>query len=308
VVVGLLLALTLPATALAEPPTATTGRASDVGQNSATLHGTANPKRNAASAYFQYGTSRLYGLTTPATDIGSGNRGVAVTAAIGSLSPFTVHHYRLVVQYGNRLVFGKDRTFRTRKEPLGLTLTASPTRVRSGGSTTLSGTLSGTDAQGKEVRLQGNPFPFSGFADIGNAQVVDPAGNFAFPILDVFVNTQFRVYVVDKPEIGSPVVAVEVPIRVRLRVAKRVKRGKVRFRGRITPVSDNATVEIQRRFHGVWVTVGRTHTTENAAGSSFYRKRVRVRGSGRYRALVTPHGAYVPNTSAVHRVRVVRRK
>jgi hypothetical protein len=305
--VGALIALAFPAAAIADPPKATTGRASDVTQSSATLHGKANPMGHNSSAYFQYGTIRTYGATTPPTAVGAGNQGVAVSAPVGSLSPNTVYHYRLVVQYGNKVVFGDDRTFKTRKQPLGLTLVANPDNVFSGQSTTLSGNLSGSDAQGREVKLQANPFPYAGFQDVGNAQVVDAAGNFAFPILDVFVNTQYRVYVVDRPQIGSPVVGVVVPVKVHLRVAKKVHRGKVRFRGRVTPVNDHVPVEVQRRFHGVWVTVARTHTTDNAAGSSYFQKKVRVRGSGRYRALVTPGGAYVQNTSGVHRVRVVHR-
>jgi hypothetical protein len=306
--VGVLLALALPATAIADPPKATTGRATDITQSTATLHGKANPNGNSSSAYFQYGTLRTYGATTPAQSVGSGKTGVAVGAPIGGLSPNTRYHFRLVVQWGNRVVFGDDHTFRTAKQPLGLTLVATPDRVRSGDSSTLSGNLSGSDAQGKEVQLQVNRFPFSGFENFGNAQVVDSSGNFSFPILQVFTNTQFRVYVVDQPEIGSPVVGVVVPVRVHLRVARRVHRGKIRFRGRITPVSDNSAVEIQRRFHGVWVTVARTHTTDNAAGSSYFRKKVRVRRSGRYRALVTPGGEYVSDVSRVHRVRVVHRR
>ncbi len=307
-VLGLLLALAFPTAALADPPEVTTGRASAVGQNVATLHGRVNPKQNNTTAFFQYGTSRIYGTSTPPTGVGSGGGNVAVSAPIGGLAPNTTYHYRLVAQYGpsNKLVFGKNRTFKTDKQPLGLTLTATPQRVRSGGSTTLSGNLSGSDAPGKEVRLQANPFPFSGFADVGNAQVVDANGNFAFPILDVIYNTQFRVYVVDRPQIGSPIVDVNVPIQVRLKVGKRVRKGKLRFRGRISPVNENAAVEIQRRFHGVWVTVARTHTTDSGAGSSFYRKKVRVRRSGRYRALVTPDARYISNVSRTHRVKVVR--
>ena len=310
VLVAALLALALPATAFADPPTVTTGRATDIGQDVATLHGKVNPERNSTSAFFQYGTSRVYGATTPPTAVGSGNSGVAVNAAIGGLAPYTVYHYRLVAQYGpsNKLRFGKDRRFRTRKQPLGLTLVATPNRVRSGGTTVLSGTLSGTDYEGQQVLLQKNPFPYPGFQNTGNAQVVQHEGTFSFPVLDVFVNTAFRVLLPDKPEVVSPVVAVEVPVQVRLKVGRKVRRGhRLRFRGRVTPVNDHVPVQIQRRFHGQWVTVARTHTTDNAAGSSFFRKKVRVRGSGRYRALVIPGGAYVANVSRVHRIRVVHR-
>jgi hypothetical protein len=304
-----LLALAFPATAIADPPTVTTGGTTAVGQDVATLNGKVNPKKNQSTAFFQYGTSKIYGSTTSPTNVGNGNSGVAVSAPVGGLSPFTRYHYRLVAQYGasNKLVFGKDRTFRTKKQPLGVTVVASPNQVFAGGSTVLSGTVSGTGYQGQQVVLQHNPYPFSGFTQTGNPQVIQQDGTFSFPILDVFVNTAYRVVLPQHPEIVSPEVGVQVLVRVHLRVGKRFKHHRIRFRGRVTPVNDQAPVDIQRRFHGVWVTVAHTHTTDNAAGSSYFQKKVKVRRSGRYRALVTPGGAYTANVSGVHHVRLKRR-
>jgi hypothetical protein len=307
VVLALLVALAVPATALADAPVVTTGGASAIGQDVATLKGKINPKGNNTSAFFQYGTSRIYGGTTPVVGLGNGNTAVPTQATQGGLAPFTTYHYRLVGQYGssNKLVFGKDRTFKTKKQPLGLTIAASPTRVRPGGSTTITGTLSGTGSDGEMVQLQSQPFGSPAFDNVGNPQVVQSSGTFSFPVLDVFVNTSFRVLVPNKPEVPSPIVGVEVPVHVFLNVGKKVRKGhKLKFRGRVTPVNENAPVEIQRKFHGTWITVARTSASDSGAGSSFFHKKVKVRRSGRYRALVTPGGAYVANVSRVHRIRL----
>jgi hypothetical protein len=306
VVVALLLALALPATALADPPKVTTGGTTNVGQDVATLKGRVNPRKNQTTAFFQYGTSRIYGATTSPTDAGRGNAGVAVSAPIGGLAPFTRYHYRLVAQYGpsHKLEFGKDRVFRTDRQPLGLTIVASPNQISAGGNTTLSGTLSGTGYEGEQVILQSNPYPFPGFQQTGNPQIVQSGGTFSFPVLGQFVNTAYRVVLPKHPEIVSPEVGVQVLVRVHLRVGKRFSHQRIRFRGRVTPVQDRARVDIQRRFHGVWVTVAKTHTTDSAAGSSYFQKKVKVRRSGRYRALVTPNPQYTTNVSRVHNVRL----
>lgn len=311
VICGLLLALALPATALAAdpPPTVSTSRATDIGQDVATLHGAINPRGNPSTGFFQYGTSRLYGSTTPDASIGAGKSGVKTSAIVGGLAPYTRYHYRLVARYGDsgKLRFGDDRTFKTKRQPLGLTLVGAPTRVRAGGDTILTGVLSGTGAEGQQVLLQTMAYPSMTFVNTGNPQVVQAGGGFTFPVLDVFVNTTYRVLLPEKPEVVSPIVQVTVPVRVRLRVKRRVRRGhRVTFRGRVTPTNGGAPVEIQRNFHGVWVAVKRTTLRDSGAGSSFYRTRLRVRRSGRYRALVTPGPAYVSDTSRVHRIRVRR--
>jgi hypothetical protein len=306
VCVALLVALAVPATAFADPPTATTNAASGVGQDAATLHGTVNPKGNNSVVAFQYGTSKIYGTNTPATGVGAGKNAVKVAAPIGALAPNTTYHFRVVVQYsnGNKNVFGNDRTFKTKKQPLGVSLVASDNRVKAGTTIQLNGQVTGTDYEGQQVVLQTNPYPFAGFANTGNPQVILHEGTFSFPVI-VSVNTSYRVVLPDHPEVVSPIVSVEVPVQVFLKVGKRVKKGhRLMFRGRITPVNENAPVDIQREFHHTWVTVAHTQVSDSGAGSSFFHKKVRVRRSGRYRALVTPGAAYAANHSRVHRVRI----
>lgn len=307
VLVGLLLALALPATAFADPPAISNTRASDVTQTGATARAKVNPKGNSTSAFFQYGTSKLYGSTTAPVSVGSGSSKVDTAAAIGGLQSFTTYHYRAVAQYGpdNKLVFGADHTFKTKKTPLAMTLSASPDVVHSGGSTTLSGSVSGTDAKGQQVQLQSAPFPYNAYTNAGNAQVVSDAGTFAFPIFDVFTNTAYKAFLVKDPKVVSPVESVAVQLRVRLKIAKKGdKRHRHLFRGRITPADTTARVQIQRLFHGTWVTLARTQMKSSGAGSSFFRKKVRIRNSGRFRAYIVPSGNYVESASRTHRVKV----
>jgi hypothetical protein len=307
VLVGLLLALALPATAFADPPAISNTKASDVTQTGATARAKVDPNGNNTSAFFQYGTSKLYGSTTAPVSVGSGSGKVDTAAAISGLQSFTTYHFRAVAQYGpdNKLIFGADHTFKTKKTPLGMTLSASPDVVHAGGSTTLSGTVSGTDFKGQQVQLQSAPFPYSTFANQGNAQVIGDTGTFAFPIFDVFTNTAYKAYLVKDPKVVSPIESVAVQLRVRLKIARKATKGhRHLFRGRITPADTTARVQIQRRFHGTWVTVARTQMKSSGAGSSFFRKRVRIRHSGRYRAFIVPSGNYVQSSSPVHRVRI----
>lgn len=305
------LALALPATASAAAPVVETGAATDITQTTASLTGTVDPNGNPSVYFFRYGTNTLYGAQTPDADAGAGTAARKLSVPVGGLQPFTTYHYQLVARYGNQIVKGSDRTFKTQRQPLGLTLAAMPNTVPAGGTTTLAGNLAGTGNAGRQVVLQYNPFPYTqGFLQAGNAQVVDAAGNFAFPVLGVAVNSRYRALVPDKPEIVSPEVAVGVKVRVttRKRPTGRVRRGRrARFSGTITPSNDDATVAIQRRFHGVWVTVARTSARPRDDTSSSYSRRVRVRSSGTYRVLVTPGPAYVANNGRAIRVRVKRR-
>ena len=128
------------------------------------------------------------------TPAGTGKKRVAVTASLGGLAPATRYHYRLVAKNSKGRVFGGDRTFKTKPQPLGVTLAATPNPVGYGKATTLAGNLTGTGNAGRQIVLQMNPFPYTqGFQNLGNPQVTDAAGGFSFPILSATLNAQFRV-------------------------------------------------------------------------------------------------------------------
>jgi hypothetical protein len=95
-------------------PSVTTGRATNVAMNSATLNGTVNPNGIATTYYFQWGLTSSYGNTTSTQSAGSGTSNVAVSADLTGLVPKTTYHYRLVAtnsigtSYGAHMTFGKS--------------------------------------------------------------------------------------------------------------------------------------------------------------------------------------------------------
>jgi hypothetical protein len=302
----LAVALAAPSVAAARPAV-TTGAASSVAQQTATVNGTVDPNGGATTYYFQYGTTRVYGGTTPEAGAGAGTAPVRVSAALGGLAPATTYHYRLVARGpGGGLVLGGDRTFKTKRQPLGVTLAGVPNPVRAGTATSLVGQLTGTGNAGRQVLLQSNPFPYSqGFLPVGNAQVTAADGSFSFPVLSVPVNTQFRVLMPTRPDVVSPVVVVGAKVRVttHLRVRRGNPTGVVRLSGHLTPATDGTQVLIQKFVDDKWTTIGETVARHSSATRSRYEKSLRQRRHGRYRVYVNPVGAYTANVGKTVRVR-----
>ena len=303
----------LPPAAGAVParPTVTTGPATNVSQAGARLNGSVIPNERATSVHFEYGTTSTYTARTPEVAVGNGTRRVAVTADIAGLAPATRYHYRLVATNVRGTGRGSDRVFRTQRQPLGLTLVATPNPVRPGRSTVISGTLAGTANAGRQVVLLGNPFPFAqGFrpaaADI---HLTNAQGAFSFPILSVPVNTQYSVRLPGAPNVTSPVVTVGVSVRVGVTVRVRRTGGRaiVSLRGRIRPAHNGALVAVQRLRRGNWVTIDGTVARRGGRSFSRYSERVSVRRAATLRVLADIRdGDHVASASRTIRVRLRR--
>jgi hypothetical protein len=294
----------------AEPPVAITGAPTLVAPSTVTLTGTVNPRGAETSYVFRFGTTTLYGGQTAPASAGSGTRRVRVTVPLTGLAPATTYHYRLLASNRVGSARGEDRTFKTHRQPLGVTLAGTPNPVRTGASTTLTGALTGTGNVGRDVVLQANPFPYTqGFLNVANPQVTDARGGFAFPILAVPVNTQYRVLMPQRPEVVSPVVVVGTKVRVttHVNVKRGVRRGRVRLSGSLTPAVDGTQVLIQKFVDELWTTIASTTAQHATASRSRYRKTLRQRRPGRYRVYVNAQGAHVPNLGTTVRVRHVRR-
>jgi hypothetical protein len=100
---------------VAQPPTVTTGAATAVGSNEATLQGSVNPNKEATTYQFEYGTSTAYGKTIPATpeSAGSGDQSVAVEEPVAGLEPDTIYHFRIAANNLGGTSYGEDLTFTT---------------------------------------------------------------------------------------------------------------------------------------------------------------------------------------------------
>ncbi len=300
---ALALTLALPAAAqAATAPSVTTGGAANVAQQTARLTGSVDPNGDTTGYQFQYGTTSAYGSVTPeATLTGDGRK--TVTADVGGLAPATTYHYRLIAHNGKGLTKGKDRTFKTKAQPLGVTFAATPNPLLPGGTTTLAGQLTGTGNGGREIVLQSNPFPYTqGFKADGNKLITDAQGNFSFGLRAVAFNTQYRVALPDKPAVVSPIVVVSVAVRVSTHLgAHTVKRGhKLTFRGAIRPAIDGTPIAIQKlNSKNHWVTIAGTAARHNSSASSVYSKKVTISRGGKYRVYAgVTNGMYVPNTGS----------
>ena len=305
------LALIAPAAAgAATRPDVRTGAAASITPTTATLNGRVDPNNAQTTYFFRYGTTSLFGLTTPAQSAGSGNGFVAVSVPVSGLAPATTYHYQLVAQNRFGIRRGDRRTFKTKVQPLGVTLAANPPTVAPGGATTLVGQLTGTNNAGRQVALQSNPFPYlQGFVTTGNAQVTNATGNFSFPVLSVPVTTQFRVLMPQRPEVVSPVVVVGAALQVHTRVRKVARHRHsvgVRFRGSISPDHDGGRVSIQKLRSGSWAEIAHTSAGGGGTARSRYRKRVRIYRSGEFRVVALSEGRYVSGAGRTITIHVRR--
>jgi hypothetical protein len=299
----IVLGLAVPAAAqAASAPTATTGGAANVAQQTARLTGSVDPNADTTTVQFQFGPTVAYGAATPVQTI-TGDGKKTVTADLTGLAPATTYHYRVIATNGKGLARGADKTFKTKAQPLGVTLTATPNPLLPGGLTTLAGQLTGTGNAGREVVLQSNPFPYTqGFKQDGNKLVTNPDGTFSFGARPVAFNTQYRVALPDKPAVVSPIVVVSVAVRISTHVgSKTVTRGhQLSFSGTIKPAVDGTPIAIQKlnsKHH--WVTIAGTVAHHDSTTASAYSKHVTIRSGGKYRVYAgVANGMYVPATGS----------
>ena len=94
-------------------PTATTGAVSSVTQSTADVNGTVNPKGQATSYHFEYGSSPDYGFESASVNAGSGTTEVNASTQLANLQPGTTYHYRLVADSPGGVALGADRTLTT---------------------------------------------------------------------------------------------------------------------------------------------------------------------------------------------------
>ncbi len=282
--------LSLAATATAAAPGVSTGAAQGIESGAATLTGSVDPNGEATTYYWEYGTTRRYGSRTADGSAGNGANPRRVTLRVEGLAPNTRYHFRLVASNPSGVRSGEDRRFTTRRQPLGLQITAAPNPAVFGSSSVITGTLTGTGNANRQVVLQQRAFPFNtDFADVGNPVVTDANGAFSFPILPLPGTTEFRVRTVTPNDVYSPVLTLGIAARVSTLTSRRSVRRfrRVRFFGTITPAAVGAPFEIQRRTGtGRWLVVARGFSTEGGDTSSKYSRRVRVTRTAKYRVLV----------------------
>ncbi|HMD56080.1 MAG TPA: hypothetical protein VKG82_01270 [Solirubrobacteraceae bacterium] len=305
-----LAAVPLPAASAAKTPVGkpapkpriSTDAATHVLGTSALLTATITPNNQETDYFFRYGPVTLGPVTfasqTPTASAGAGPTKVAVGQAIGGLSPGSTYRYKAfaVSPAGTILAEGKEHTFKTKGAVLTFVV-ARTQQATYGSPFLLSGTLTGANNGSHRIALQASPFPYlEPFTTIGLPGLTNAAGSFSFRVANLRESTQFRVTTLDPLPVYSPVITVDVRVRVALHVRSSGQRGVVRLYGTIAPAVNGAKValQVQKAVHpsgnsevtSRWVNQFITVAKKNGASASRFSVVVTVRHGGRYRAYV----------------------
>jgi hypothetical protein len=287
-------------------PNVSTGSPRSTTPTGTTFFGKVDPNGSETTWYFEWGRTKSYGNRTPELSVGSGQTAVTVASTLSALAPNTTYHVRMVAANAAGIKRGRDRGFRTLRQPTGIVLAAPVERVPYGGQATIDGKVQGAGVDGIRVALESRPFPFTApFDRVGDIVAAGRDGSFRLVTPPLFVSTRLRVVTRTTPAVTSAQInALTAPL-VRAG-AVRVDRRRYRIQGTITPDIKRARVSLQRRAGRKWVAVRRTRTTR-VGGRVGYRVLVkRARKARRYRVVLIPrNGAYdraISNSVKVPRI------
>ncbi|MEY2536416.1 MAG: hypothetical protein QOG67_156 [Verrucomicrobiota bacterium] len=155
-------------TASSAPPTVSTSPASVYGPSTVTFNATVNANAAPTTFYFEYGTTTVYGLTTPAEQIGAPNAPMTFSAAVAGLAYDTVYHFRAVAVNSTGTTYGSDQMFRTHPNPFEQMTSYQFNDV---------GTSSGTSSAGDSTYFG---VIFSNFTAVGVSANSNASGRFSF--------------------------------------------------------------------------------------------------------------------------------
>ena len=98
----------------AEAPVVTTGPATAIDEDSATLNGTVDARKQPTTYRFEYGTTDAYGASTPEEALAGDLGAHAVSAPLTGLAAGPSYHYRVVARNATGERAGGDRVFTAR--------------------------------------------------------------------------------------------------------------------------------------------------------------------------------------------------
>ena len=186
--------------------------------------------------------------------------------------------------------------------PDTLSIAADHGSVKFGGSITLSGKLTGSNVDGRNVRVQADELPLDSFTNAGNA-TTNATGDWSL-VVKPNANTRYRARV---GNMESANLDVTVMPKVSLRLSDRTPaRGqRVTFSGRVCPEHDTVAIALQRRSSTGWTTIASPVLADipNVTCSS-YSVVKRVRRNGRFRARFLGDADHAASISRVKRARV----
>ena len=294
-----------------QPPRVKATGSRDVQSRSALLITQVDPNAQATTVRFEYGRSTGYGSHTATVDAGKTDGYKPFSMAIDRLRPNTRYHFRAVATNAAGTTRSLDRSFVTTREPTGISIALTPSRVVWSGSVSVIGRVLGTSVGGTRIALERRDWPFTAaFSQIGDTRSAGGTGSFRFDLPSIFVTTQMRVVTRSGRSLSSPIRTASSAVRVGAR-AQGAGARRSRILGAIWPRVPKGRVSLQKRSpKGKWVVVRRRNAQPLDANRSRYRfsvKRPKKR-VGRYRVVVLARdgGAHVPGRSREVRVRARR--
>lgn len=163
-----------------------------------------------------------------------------------------------------------------------LTLSATPTTVKFGKTLTLSGKVTGSNVDGRNIRIEQDVLPLDSFSDATSTDT-NASGDFSV----VVTPTASARYRARSGNVDSNTIDIAVRPAVTLKLSDRTpRRGRrVRFFGRVCPVHDGVAIALQRRSSAGWRTIAKPVLADlpNTTCSS-YSVRRRVRRDRAFRA------------------------
>jgi hypothetical protein len=286
------------------PPGATTGAARSVTTTGARLTASVDPNGRATTYRFEYGTTTSYGRHTGDASAGSGQNAVSVGATVSGLRAYTRYHYRVVATNAAGVVRGRDRSLTTLRNPRSITVSASPNPAAWGGSTTVSGQLSGQGIGGTTVALERQDFPFDRPYYLVGTKAASSRGAFSFKIGPLWALARLRVTTRTTLVATAPVLEIRNALRVGL-TTRRLSDRRVRVQGAVSPVVPRGRASLQKRSpHGRWVVIRRAGLRPLAGGRSRYR--FTVRRAGTYRVVVLPRDNFAHSRGTSRERRIAR--
>ncbi len=104
-------------TTQAPAPSITTGGASHLTSQGATVSGSVDPHGMSTTYYVEFGPTTAYGYSSPPVEAGPGSGQASVSVLLSGLRPQTTYHYRLVASSAGGSAVGGDATFTTPRAP-----------------------------------------------------------------------------------------------------------------------------------------------------------------------------------------------
>lgn len=270
---------------------------------------TVDPNKQESTIRFEYGRTTSYGAFSDRVNVGAGDSGVPVSINVDGLRPNTRYHFRAVASNETGTTRSLDRSFRTTREPTGISVALTPSRVVWGGGLTVVGRLAGSALGGTRLALERQVFPFSsGFSEVATT-TANSKGTFRFNVGSLFETTQYRVVTRTRRAVSSGIRTASSALKVGARARRRGRR-RARIEGAIWPAVPAGRVSLQKRSpRGRWAVLRRAAAKPLDANRSRYRfsvKRNRRAASYRIVVLARDGGAHVPGRSRV--VRVAKRR